>query len=221
MIRGTVIFDMDGVIFDTERLFLSCFQKITEDQDAKDMEAVFCQCIGVNEAASKAIFKKHYGERFSYEEVMETASKEFFSYVEENGMPMKPGVRELLDYLKENGYRIGLASSTREELVRTQLESRGLLSYFEVVICGDMVVKSKPEPDIYLKACEEMQCLPEEAYAIEDSYHGIHAAVNAGMKAIMVPDVVAADEVMKQIAVHIFSSLIEVKEFFEKENENN
>lgn len=214
MKEKTVIFDMDGVIFDTENLFLDCWRELAEQNHIKDVEQVYYKCIGVNEKATRAIFEEAYGEHFSYDELSGKAAGMFFRYVEEKGMPMKPGVRELLDFLTANGYKIGLASSTKEVHVKSQLASRNLLSYFQVVICGDMVNKSKPAPDIFLKACEEIGTLPEEAFAIEDSFHGIHAATAAGMKAIMVPDMVLPDEEMKGLAYRIFPSLIQVQEFF-------
>lgn len=129
-------------------------------------------------------------------------------------MPMKPGVRELLDFLTDSGYRLGLASSTAGHLVRTQLAGRDLLAYFKVVVSGDMVTRSKPAPDIFLKACAEIGALPSEAFAIEDSYHGIRAAAAAGMKALMVPDIVLPDDEMKRLAERVFSSLTEVLDFF-------
>ncbi len=209
----TIIFDMDGVIFDTENLFLDCWKILAEQHNIKNMEQVYHRCIGVNEKATRAIFEEAYGTQFSYDELTAKASQLFFEYVEKNGMPMKPGVRELLDYLTGNGYKIGLASSTKEKHVKSQLAGRDLLSYFQVVICGDMVSRSKPEPDIFLKACKEIDTLPEEAFAIEDSYNGIRAATAAGMKAIMVPDIVPPDEEMKELAYKIFPSLEEVREF--------
>lgn len=213
--RKTVIFDMDGVIFDTENLFMECWKKLGETQGVYDVEKTYYKCIGVNAKATKEIFEEAYGENFPYDELTEAAIETFFTYVKENGIPMKPGVRELLDYLAGEDYKIGLASSTNEIHVRAQLEERKLLSYFQVVICGDMVQRSKPEPDIFLKACEVIGTNPEEAYAIEDSYNGIWAAARAGMKAIMVPDIVMPDEEMKRLAYRIFPSLKEVKRFFE------
>lgn len=216
MNEKTVIFDMDGVIFDSENLFLDCWKKIAGEYGIEGIEQVYHNTIGTKAEVTEAVFQAAYGEQFSYSEFSEKASKKFFQYVEEQGMPMKPGVRELLDYLSENGYRIGLASSTREQLVRSQLKGRGLLSYFQVIIGGDMVSKGKPAPDIFLKACEDIGVLPEHAFAVEDSYHGIRAAASAGMKAIMVPDIVPPDEEMKKLAYRICSSLAEVQDFLQK-----
>ena len=113
--------------------------------------------------------------------------------------------------------KIGLASSTRYEVVHQQLKDAGILPYFQTLTCGDMVKQSKPEPEIFLKACESLLIKPEEAIAIEDSFNGIRSAYRAGMFPIMVPDMIVPNEEMKQLAGEIFLSLVEVKEWLQKE----
>ena len=127
---------------------------------------------------------------------------------------MKPGVRELLDWLKENGWTVGLASSTRRSSVLNHLEQAGIRDYFSTVITGDMVEHSKPQPDIYLMACRELGADPTEAYAIEDSPNGIRSAHAAGMFPLMVPDMIAPDEEMRRLSSCIFKDLFEVLEYF-------
>lgn len=131
-------------------------------------------------------------------------------------MKLKLGTEELLQWFKGEGYRIGLATSTREVVAKAQLESLGVLSYFDETVCGDMLEKSKPEPDIYLMACERIHISPEESYAIEDSYNGIRAAYRAGMKAIMVPDMIEPNQEMKEKSTVILKNLIEVKKWLQK-----
>ena len=129
---------------------------------------------------------------------------------------MKPGVRELLDFLKVRKKKIALASSTRRQTVLKLLQAAGILEYFDAVVCGDMVTRSKPAPDIFLKACEEIGVKPDEAYAIEDSYNGIRAAHEGGLHPIMVPDLLPANEKMKALAEIILKDLLEVKDYCEK-----
>ena len=129
---------------------------------------------------------------------------------------MKTGVREILNFLQEAGYKIGLASSTKYESVIHHLETTGIREYFSVIVTGNMVEHSKPQPDIYLLACEKLGVKPDEAYAIEDSPNGIRAAHRAGMKPIMVPDMIKPDEEMKELSYQIFENLIEVKDFLAK-----
>lgn len=219
MVSKTVIFDMDGVIFDTEKLTLDCWCEIAKQEGIEDIADFYPKCIGSNAKQTKELFEDKYGNDFYYEGFVKKAMDLFFSYVDKNGMPMKPGVLEILNYLKDNNFKIGLASSTGQEAVIPQLASRDLLSFFQVIICGNMVSKSKPAPDIFLKACHDIGEAPEHTYAIEDSYHGIHAAYAAGMKAIMVPDLIQPDEEIKRIAYRIFPSLQEVKQFIKEETE--
>ena len=123
---------------------------------------------------------------------------------------MKPGVVELLTFLKEEGKKIPLASSTRRQTVTNQLRDAGILDFFDQVICGDMVERSKPAPDIFLKACEELGVKPERAYAIEDSYNGIRAAHAGKLHPIMVPDLLPETAEMREKAEVVLSSLLEV-----------
>ncbi len=211
-----VIFDMDGVIFDSERLVLEGWLELGKKYGIPDIDKIFPKCIGSNAVASKRIFLDYYGEDFPYDTYKQETSADYHAKYDGGRLPMKPGIKELLQFLKENGYHIGLASSTRYEVVRQQLEDAGILSYFETLTCGDMVKKSKPEPDIFLKAAETLGVHPQDCIVIEDSYNGIRAASRACMFPIMVPDMIAPDEEMEQLAKAIFSNLNEVREFLEK-----
>lgn len=214
-----VIFDMDGVIFDSERLVLEGWLELGKKYGIPDIDKVFPKCIGSNAVASKQIFLDYYGEDFPYDTYKQETSADYHAKYDGGRLPMKRGIKELLQFLKENGYHIGLASSTRYEVVRQQLEDAGILPYFETLTCGDMVKKSKPEPDIFLKAAETLGVHPQDCIVIEDSYNGIRAASRACMFPIMVPDMIAPDEEMEQLAKAIFSDLYEVRDFLSKKKE--
>ena len=212
----TVVFDMDGVLFDTERLCMDSWVQVAKQWGIHDMEEVFPLCIGLNANDTKALVMNHYGQDFAFDAYRKEASQWFWDYVEEKGLPVKTGVREILTFLQEAGYKIGLASSTKYESVIHHLETTGIREYFSVIVTGNMVEHSKPQPDIYLLACEKLGVTPEEAYAIEDSPNGIRAAHRAGMKPVMVPDMIKPDEEMKELSYQIFENLIEVKDFLAK-----
>ena len=127
---------------------------------------------------------------------------------------MKPGVRELLSFLKENNVKTALASSTKVETVTNQLRDAKILDYFDVVIGGDMVKNSKPNPEIFLKAAEKLGIDPKEAYIIEDSFNGIKAAHSAKAMPIMVPDMLEPDEEISSLCHKIFKDLIQVRDYF-------
>ena len=120
---------------------------------------------------------------------------------------------EILDFLKSQGKTIALASSTRKETVTKELQWAGLLDYFDLLVCGDMIKNSKPAPDIFLQACEKLGITTDEAYVIEDSYNGIRAAHNASIRSIMVPDMLKPDAEMEEKAEMILPSLLDVIEY--------
>lgn len=215
-VMNAVVFDMDGVLFDTERLCEESWIRVAEQNGLPGMREIFPQCIGLNANDSRRIVVNAYGADFDYEGFREQASVWFWDYIEKNGLPVKKGVRELLGWLRENNWKIARASSTRRSSVLKHLEQAGIREYFSVVVTGDMVEHSKPQPDIYLLACRELGVLPGEAYAIEDSPNGIRSAYAAGMCPLMVPDMIAPDEEMERLSYRIFSDLEEVHGFLEK-----
>ncbi|MBP3543146.1 MAG: HAD family phosphatase [Lachnospiraceae bacterium] len=213
---SAVVFDMDGVIFDSEKGVIECWKEIADKYGIPDIESACRECLGINATATRERMKKRYGQDFPYDEYKKEMSAVFHGKYDGGRLPKKPGVHELFEYLKMQGMKIALASSTRRETVMQELGDGGLLHYFDEVVCGDMVERSKPEPDIFLKACELLRVNPAEAYAIEDSYNGIRAAHAAGMKAIMVPDLAEPTEEMERLAEVILPSLVEVKKYLDE-----
>ena len=211
----TVIFDMDGVIFDSEILVLQAWKEVAERHGIAGVEAACHECLGTNSVVSKGVFLKHYGEDFPYEEYKAEMAEVFFSHASGGKLAKKPGVEDLLKYLKMRGFKIGLASSTREVLVRSEISDGGLLGYFDQIIGGDMVERSKPEPDIFLEACRRLGTRPENCYVIEDSHNGIRAAYAAGMHPIMVPDLLPETAEMQEKAEVVLPSLFEVISYLE------
>ena len=118
----------------------------------------------------------------------------------------------LLEFIKEKGYKIGLASSTKEKSVRRHLENAKILNYFEVIVTGDMVEHSKPHPEIYLLAVEKLKSEKEKTVAVEDSFHGITSAYRAGIKPIMIPDMVQPTEEIKKMLFYLGDDLLKLKE---------
>ena len=209
---------MDGVLFDTERLCMESWIAVAEEDNLPDMENIFPQCIGRNANDSKKIVLRAYGSDFDYDAFRKKASAWFWNYIKKNGLPVMDGVYEILNWLKEEKFIIGLASSTKQSTVVKHLEHAGIRDYFQVIVTGDMVEYSKPLPDIYLMACKELAVKPDEAYAIEDSPNGIRSAHAAGMCPLMVPDMLQPDAEMKRLSHQIFQNLTEVLEFMKRES---
>ena len=202
-----VVFDMDGVIFDSEKCVLECWEVVAQRHGFSGIEEVFLACTGTNDKKTKEIVLEAFGQDFPYDEYAKESSVLFHEKYDNGNLPIKPGIFHILDFLKSENKKIALASSTRKEIVTQELRDAGLLHYFDKLVCGDMISKSKPDPEIYLKACEEIGISPERAYAIEDSYNGIRSAHAGKLKPIMVPDLLPADDEMKSLAEAVIDSL--------------
>lgn len=211
-----VVFDMDGIIFDSERLIIECWKETADKYGIADIERACEACLGVNAVETREIFKSFYGQDFPYDEYKKEMSEMFHGRYDGGRLPTKVGVKELLIFLKGQGKKVGLASSTRSMVVKQELTDAGLIEYFDIVVGGDMVTRSKPQPDIFLKACKELGVEPEEAFAIEDSYNGIRAAASGKLRPLMVPDLMPPTEEMRQLAEKIFETLLDVREFLEQ-----
>lgn len=208
-----VVFDMDGVIFDSERATMVCWLELADKYSIPNIEEAFLACTGTTMARTREIMLERYGEEFPYDEYAKEASLMYHSKYDGGRLPMKKGVIELLTFLKDEGKKIALASSTRKQTVISQLKDAGILDFFDEIICGDMVERSKPAPDIFLKACEAINVSPERTYGIEDSYNGIRAAHAGKLRPIMVPDLLPENDEMRKLSEVVLTDLLEVKEY--------
>ena len=213
------IFDLDGVIFDSEQALFHEWQLIAEKYGFRNLEEPYMKCIGVNAQTCRRIILDYYGEDFPYDAYCAESSRNYHQKYDHGRLPMKPGVKELLEELSKREVGIAIASSTRSDVVRSEIEAAGLLDFFQVIIGGEMVHRSKPEPDIFLEAAGQLGAKPEECCVIEDSYNGILAASRAGMFPVMIPDMLPPNEMMRREAKLILPSLTELlKELPETEN---
>ncbi|MBO4669008.1 MAG: HAD family phosphatase [Lachnospiraceae bacterium] len=205
-----VIFDMDGVIFDSERATYLCWKKVAEEHGLERMDEVYRKCIGVTVEVTRQICLDAYGEDFPYEQFAKEASVLYHERYDGGRLPVKEGTREILSYLKENGIPTAIASSTRQERVVSQLDEAGLLGFFNAVVGGESVSKSKPAPDIFLFAAKKLGIAPADCVVIEDSFNGIRAAHAAGMIPVMVPDMLEPDDEIRGKCKFVCISLREV-----------
>lgn len=205
-----VVFDMDGVIFDTERLVIEFWKEVAKKHNIPNVEHTCIQCLGANRVRTREIFLENYGADFPFDPYRAEVTELFNTHYKGVPLPTKPGIRELLNYLQEQDIKVGLASSTAQHLVRDEIGTAGLLPYFQTLVCGDMVEHSKPAPDIFLKACEILNADPTKSIAIEDSFNGIRSAHCAGMTPIMVPDQVQPTDEIRTLAFHVMPSLLDV-----------
>ncbi len=195
-IKG-VISDMDGVILDTEKLYVRFWCEAAEfyGYPMQKHHALGIRSMARPFAANK--LKHWFGSDFDYHKVHDKRVELMDKYIKENGIEAKPGAAELLDWLKSNGYKVALATATGFERTKKYLAKLDLFKYFDEIVCASMVQKGKPEPDIYLYVAEKIGLQPEDCIALEDSPNGIRSASSAGCKTVMVSDLdEPTDEVM-------------------------
>ena len=165
--------------------------------------------LGMNAAGRKEYFDNVFGTGFPYEEFQKLSRKAFFNVADQEGIPLKPGAKELIFYAKQMGYKVGLVTSSRKEYAVDVLKKAGIFSYFDGCIFGDMVSKSKPDPEIYEKGCKMLGEEPEWCVAFEDAPAGVMAASAAGIDVIMVPDLVQPDDAIRMRTWKVLDSLDE------------
>jgi HAD superfamily hydrolase (TIGR01509 family) len=209
-----IIFDMDGTLFDTERVSINIWEKVLEEYGYGMIKNEFITLIGRRRDETDKILMKWYGSNFPIKEIRDKKDADMLKYLQENGVPVKSGAFELLDYLVQNGYKVALATSSCRENVVRLLDNVGIREKFNVILCGNDVVNSKPNPEIFITAAEKMNVNPKKCVVLEDSLVGLQAACNAGMKCINIPDLREADDETKQLANKICKNLLEVREHF-------
>ena len=212
--KKAFIFDMDGVIFDSERLYIACSLEASAELGLPQQGVVeLCyRCIGVTPEKTRQIMMETYHDPALVDAFRGRTVELFLEKYNAGQLDMKPGAEELPAFLKEQGYPLAIASSTPTEIVRQELSAAGILKYFDRIVGGDQVSRSKPNPDIFLRAAELLKTDPARCIVIEDSFNGIRAAKAAGMTAIMVPDQLQPDEEMRELADEIEPSLLHVLE---------
>lgn len=209
MIKAAV-FDMDGLIFDTERVGRDAWIQVGEQYGLHNIDEVNNRCLGCNQARCREIFDEEFGGKLSLDTMLQTAKPIIERYYAEHGMPCKDGLRELLEYLKAHGIKIAMATSSNRADAERNLNMAGLRDYFDALICGDMIQKSKPDPDIYLTAARTLGVQPGECIGLEDSRNGIKSVAAAGMHGMLIPDLIQPDEEMRVSAEAVLPSLREV-----------
>lgn len=207
-----VVFDMDGVIFDSEKLYRKHWM-ITGKKYSIPEETMseLCNLIaGATKENNEKLMKSRFGQDFDYMEFRGRTMERMDQDILEHGLELKAGVKELFAYLKDKGYQIGLATSTARERAEKNLKNAGILDVFDEIVYGGTVPRGKPYPDIYLRACELLGVKPEEAMGIEDSLNGVKASATAGLYTVMVIDLIQPTKEAKEQADQIFDSLFDV-----------
>lgn len=210
-IRG-VIFDMDGTLLDTEQIYARAWRAAGAELHFARVEEAIHACTGRNMNDTRRCFGETFPE-ISYERFMEARERHYRAIILAEGVPLKPGARELLECFRKKGMRLALGTSTRRERAVYNLETTGLGRYLDAVVTGDMVARGKPDPETFLTAARLLGLEPSVCAGVEDSRNGVRAIRNAGMLTVMVPDAIPPDEETRRLADAVCPDLTAAGEF--------
>ena len=209
-----VIFDMDGLMLDTEPLAARAWAEAAQAMGIAFDPGVTARLIGRNHADCRALLRAHHGESYPVESLMDRWLVAYDAIVACEGVAIKPGLIELLDWLETRDVAKAVATSTRRSRALAKLEHTGLLPRFGAVVGGDEIARGKPAPDIFIAAAERLGAAPEQCVVLEDSEPGVHAALAGGMTPIMVPDLHAPSPDVVRANVLVMSTLHDVQRHF-------
>ena len=209
-----VIFDLDGTLTDTEKFYQIAWPKALEHFGYKCEPWMPLELRSLGRPFAPERFKEWFGQDFDYNRVREYRKTLVVDIIKEQGIPLKPGVKEILAWLRENGILTCIATANEYERTKGYLTKLGLFELFDRIICSDMVKLGKPAPDIYAYACEQRGLDPKETFAVEDSPNGVTSAYGAGCNVIMIPDLTEPDEELKAKLYARLDSLLDIKELF-------
>lgn len=161
-----VVFDMDGIMFDTERQGQEAILAVGKELGMPDIETFSVECLGATSASIAENFARRYGHMMTSEEFWGKTRLYRKDRGQQDNIPLKTGLIELLDYLRDRGYKIAVATSTNYEKVMRNFDVTGVQGRFDAVVCGDMISRSKPAPDIYLRAAELLGVAPQGMHGV-------------------------------------------------------
>ncbi|MDO4466857.1 MAG: HAD family phosphatase [Bacillota bacterium] len=217
MIKG-ILFDMDGLMIDSEVVTFHLLQKILKEKGYILTRDMYLNLLGKTKKTCESIFKEWYGKDFDYWTMSNQLAPLLNESLREN-LPIKEGLFDLLEYCKKQGYSTCIATSS----LRSKLEyilPKKLLSYFDATICADEVNNGKPNPEVFFKACQKLNILPQEALVLEDSEAGIEASLAGNIRVICIPDMKEASDAHKAKCEKYLSNLKEVIFYLEQEKKD-
>ena len=202
------IFDMDGTMFDTERLRCKMLKQASKELYGQEIsDQLLYESLGVSAVTAEKIAKGCFGDDYPYKNIRKRADELERRFVRENGVPVKEGLYNLLERLKKNEVLIALATSSRREIAEEYLVNAKTLRFFDILVCGEDVEKGKPNPDIFLKAASELNCEPANCFIFEDSQNGLLAASASGGVPIFIKDLKEPDPKIKELAFRSYEKI--------------
>ena len=211
MEKPAFIFDLDGTLIDTEKLYRKYWPMALADYgyELSDERALMLRSLGRPFAPRQ--FKDWYGEDFDYNLIRQRRKEYVEGHIEKYGIDLRPGVKEILTYLRDKNITVAIATATDPERTAKYLEMTGISEFFTDIICATMVEHGKPAPDIYKYACEKLNKKPSECFAVEDAPNGVKSAYSAGLKVIFIPDQAPSDDSFKSMIFAEFDNINKIK----------
>lgn len=210
-----IIFDMDGLMFDTEAVMLRAFLEVTGEEGLAGTKEQFLKILGLNSADIQRKYTEYFGPDIDPEDLYRKGGERKLKILKEEGVPVKAGLAGLLQETDRLGLKKAIASSSDRKMILENLASVGLVDSFDLILSSGEFQRGKPYPDIFLAVCERLQILPGEALVLEDSANGVRAAVAGGIPVIHVPDLVDIPEEDRRQCLAVCSNLDEVTPMLE------
>ena len=205
-----IIFDMDGLMIDSERVTFECYQERLKDMNLTMDEEFYKTLLGKPIKGIYQRFYDVYGNDFPIQNVIQDVHQLMAERFETEGVPVKKGLVELLHYLKDNNYKTIVATSSNRDRVDKILAQAKITEFFDDSICGDEVTKGKPNPEVFLKSCQKLGVNVDEAIVLEDSEAGIQASYDANIKVICIPDMKYPEKQYEEKTFKILKDLTEI-----------
>ena len=204
------LFDMDGTMFDTERLRFQTLKQASEELIGQEFsDDYLMQCLGLSARTAEELAKKFYGEDVPYAKIRKRADELELESVRMNGVPIKKGLIQVLERLRKSGLRMAVATSSRRAIAEEYLINANVYKFFDLLVCGDEVERGKPHPEIFLKAAQKLNLQPQQCLMFEDSENGICSASDAGGITILFKDIKEPNDRMLSKAKFYYQDMYE------------
>ncbi len=210
-----MVFDMDGTLLDTERQYIEGYVELAKEWGLELPKELPYECMGLPREKVRQKYVECYGDDFEFDKFKSEMMERLHKLWERDGIPVKPGVPELLDYCCKMEIPCAVATSTSRESAVPMLKKAGLLERFASIVCGDEIKNGKPNPDIFLEGARRIGVPPEKCGGAEDSRSGICAVHSAGMTAFFMVDMLEPDKEIENTADYICSDMFKVIDIIE------
>lgn len=214
-----VIFDIDGLMLDTEAISKRSWGSVMAPAGYALTDEVYHQMIGRTEADVRHLLADVFGSQFPFDEMYHRREDRFHELVTNEGIPLKPGLLDLLAFVEAEKLGKAVASSTYAKLAELKLTIAGIRQHFQIIVTGDQVRRGKPAPDLFLEAARQLGIAPAACVVLEDSQAGIRAAHAAGMRSVLVPDMQPPGDEVRALASAVLTDLGQVPEMIRRWNQ--